>query len=81
VAQARRRSRDLSIFSRDRDLDGKPKAQQIPAFIWLIGVNVIKEVCSDLPQLWANGGQTAQALVRYLPRWNPFHPDTRTNRA
>ena len=37
-------------------LDGKPKARQIPAFIWPIGINVIKEVCSDLPHLgnrWA----------------------------
>jgi hypothetical protein len=53
-----RRSRDLSIFSRDRGLDGKPRAWQNRAFICPIGINVIKEVCSDLPQLWANRGQT-----------------------
>jgi hypothetical protein len=52
-----RRSRDLSIFSHVRGLDGKPKARQIPAFIWPIGINVIKEVRGDLPHLWAIGGQ------------------------
>jgi hypothetical protein len=57
-----RRSRDLSIFSHDRGLDGKPKARQIPAFIWPIGVNVIKEVCSDLLRLWAKRGQTPDNL-------------------